>query len=275
MACLIVTTRHLRTCSRVVAIVYTIIELTAVAIPVVGDIRVHIRLIVAQINRCRLMIVVRVIIPIIRRTPWMIMRHSPTGKHGRSTHKNGANIVVGAVDIRCTDDLHIRSGITHLCRQGGYVLENVLRQHCLDNHHVIVAVYSLHNTQIINISIAIQVQRRKHVSGRVEQHLKLLKRVSRSKCRAHCTQVEEETDVFTQRRYVDHSRSGMGRRGFDDSGSLGRLYVRTAIDHAGCRLGIYDGSARYGSLCRSDNACNTTAQKQRCTTKNKTNFFHI
>ena len=254
---------------------HVVVVLAVVAVAVIGDIGIHIRLIMAQINRSRSVVVMGVVVPVIGRTPRVVTRSSPVRKDRRCAHKDGANIVVDAIDIGRTDDLHIRRSVTHLCGQRGYILEDVRCQHSLDNDDVVVTVDSLHNTQIINISVAVEVQRREHVGGRVEQHLELLQRVSRSKGCAHSAQVEEEADIFAQWGHVDYRCSGLGRRGLDDRGGASRLHVRVAIDHAGRRLGIYDGSARRWSLCRSDNACDATAEEQCCTAKNKTNFFHI
>lgn len=275
MTRLIVSARHLRTRTRVVAIVHTVIKLTMIAVLVVCDIRVHIRLIMTQIHRSRPMVVVGIVVPIIRRTPGVVTRSPPMRKHRRSAHKNRTNIVVHTIDIRRADDLHVRRSITHLCGQCGHVLEDVRCQHSLNNHYVIVALDSLYNTQIINISVAVQVQRRQHICGRVEQHLKLLQRISRSKGRTYCAKVQKETDILTQRRYIDHSRGGLRRRGLDDSGGLGRLHIRAAIDHSGRGLRIHNGSTRRRSLCRGDDTGHTTAQKQCSAAQNKTNFFHI
>lgn len=268
MTRLIVVAHHAGACTAVVGIMHAVVKLAVVAVFVIADIRVHICLIMTQIHRSRLVVVVRIVVPVIRRTPGVVTRSPPVREHRRSAHKNRTNVVVGSIHIRRTDNLHVRRSVTHLHGQRSHILEDVLRQHSLNNDDVVVAVDSLHNTQIINISVAVEVQRGKHVCGRVEQHLKLLQRVSRSKGSTHSTQVEEEADIFTQRRHVDHGRGGLRRRGLDDSGGLGRLNITVAVDHAGRGLRIHNGSARRRSLCRGDNAGHTTAQKQRCAAKN-------
>ena len=51
---------------RVVAVVRMVVVLAVVAVLVVGDVGVHIRLIVTQIDRSRAVVVVGVVIPIVR-----------------------------------------------------------------------------------------------------------------------------------------------------------------------------------------------------------------
>ena len=136
---------------------HTVIVLAVVAVLVVRDVRVHIRLIMTQIHRCRFMIVVRIVVPIVRRTPGVVMGHSPAREHRRRAHKHRTYVVVRTVHIRCADNLHIRRGVTHLGGQGRHILEDVMRQHSLDDNDVVVTVHHLHNTQIINISVVVEV----------------------------------------------------------------------------------------------------------------------
>ena len=51
---------------RVVAVVHMVVVLAVVAVLVVGDVGVYIRLIVTQIDRNRTVVVVGVVIPIVR-----------------------------------------------------------------------------------------------------------------------------------------------------------------------------------------------------------------
>ena len=51
---------------RVVAVVHMVVVLAVVAVLVVGDVGVYIRLIMTQIDRSRTVVVVGVVIPIVR-----------------------------------------------------------------------------------------------------------------------------------------------------------------------------------------------------------------
>ena len=161
----IVITRHLAVGAGVIRVMHMVVIFAVVAVLVVSDVRVHISLIMTQVNRSRLVIVMRIIVPIVRRTPWIVMRHSPTSEHRRRAYKHRTNVVVGTIDVRSADNLHIRCRVTHLYRQSSHVLEDIMRQYCLDNNHVVKTVHSLNNAQIINISVSVKVKRRKHVRG--------------------------------------------------------------------------------------------------------------
>ena len=151
----VVITRYLAISLRVVTIVHMVVILAVVAVSVVGDVRVNIRLIMTQIHRSRSVVVMRIIVPVVRRTPRVVTRTPPVREHRRSTYKHRANVVVGAIDERSTDNLNIRRSVTHLCCQCCHVLENVLCQYSLNNNHVVITLYNLHNTQIVNISVAV------------------------------------------------------------------------------------------------------------------------
>ena len=165
MTGLIVVTSHLAVGAGVIRVMHMVVIFAVVAVSVVGDVRVYIRLIMTQINRSRSVVVMRIIVPIVRRTPWIVMRHSPTSEHRRRAYKHRTNVVVGTIDVRSADNLHIRSRVTHLYCQSSHILEDIVRQHSLDDNHVVKTVHSLNNAQIINISVTVKVKRRKHVRG--------------------------------------------------------------------------------------------------------------
>ena len=223
------------------------------------------------------MVIVGIVVPIIRRTPRVVIICPPAGIDGRSAYKNGAHIVVRTIHIRRTDNLHIRRLVVHLCGQSCYVLENILRQHRLNNNHMVISIDRLYHTQIVHIPVTVQVQRRQHIRGRVEQHLELFQRVGLGKRSPHGTEVKEKTDVFAQRSDFYHSGSGFCWRRLDNRCCGDRmLHIRTAINDPRRRLLIHHG-ARFGGHCRGNNTCHTTAHTQcNCRTKEKKfRIFHI
>ena len=164
------------------------------AILVVVHICVHVCLIVTQILRCRLRVVRGQITPVIRRLPCHIARTTEHRVQGRVSYKHRLNNIVRAIYVRVTYNLKIRSG-THLHRYGGYVLEHVVCQHRLYNKHVVVRVHHLHHTQIVYVSVVVEVKVRNHVARRVQYHLKLFHRLRLRKSRSHCLKVKMQTDV--------------------------------------------------------------------------------
>ena len=86
--------------ARIVGIMNTLIVLTVVAVLVVHKESRHIRLIVTQVNRSGTMVMVGIVVPIIRRTPRVVIICPPAGIDGRSAYKNGAHIVVRTIHIR-------------------------------------------------------------------------------------------------------------------------------------------------------------------------------
>jgi len=263
----IVITRHFGAGATVVGIVYTVIVLTMVAVLVIGDIGVHVCLIMAQIHRCGFVVVMGIIVPIVRRTPGIIAVNAPACKHRRSAHEYRANIVGRAIHIRRADNLYIRGAVTHLHGQCSHILENVLCQNRLNDYYVVVAVNSLYYAQVIDIPVMVEVQRRKHIGGGVEQHLELFERVGFGESGTYCAEIEEETDIFAQRSHFHNSCGRARRRSLDYGRGLGRLNIRTAVDNAGRGLCVYHSRSR--SFGGGDNAGDATAHQQCCGAKKK------
>jgi len=65
MTSLVVFARHGRRGAVVVGIMHAVVVLAVIAVLVVGDVGVYVGLIVAQIYRSRLVVVVRIIVPIV------------------------------------------------------------------------------------------------------------------------------------------------------------------------------------------------------------------
>lgn len=78
--------------------------------------------------------------------------------------EHGLDDVVGAVDVGMTYDLHVCLGCAAvLADKGCNVLEHVGCEACLDHEHVVVAFDSLHDAQIVYVTVIVEVEVRQHV----------------------------------------------------------------------------------------------------------------
>ena len=127
-------------------------------------IRVNVCLIMAQVLGGRLGIIGWEMTPIIRRLPCRISYLDDRCIEGGSLDKYRLNDIVGTVDIRLADNLAIRSGVTHLKIDGGYVLEEIVCQNSLYYIHVVIAVYHFHHSQIVHKTVVIKVKIGYHIS---------------------------------------------------------------------------------------------------------------
>lgn len=67
--------------------------------------------------------------------------------------------VIGTVDVRCTDDLDIcLCGSAVLADECCNVLEYVRSEASLDDEHVVVAFDRFHDTQIIYVTVIVEVE---------------------------------------------------------------------------------------------------------------------
>ena len=85
---------------------------------------------------------------------------------------------------------------------------------------MVVAFHRLYHAEVIHVTVAVEVERRKHVVRRVEQALKLLEGVGFSEGGSHGAKVEEEADIFVERGHLYHGSGGLGRRGLDHGSGL-------------------------------------------------------
>ena len=83
-------------------------------------------------------------------------------EYQRSAHEYGLDDVVTSVDIWVADDLYVVYGSCLRCGflsdYGCHVLIDVLRQHGLQHHEVYSVFFGFHDTQIVNITIAVEVE---------------------------------------------------------------------------------------------------------------------
>ena len=67
--------------------------------------------------------------------------------------------VVRTVDVRRADDLNVcRCGAAVLAHEGCHVLINIGCEASLDDEHVVVAFDRFHDTQIIYVTVIVQVE---------------------------------------------------------------------------------------------------------------------
>lgn len=73
--------------------------------------------------------------------------------------EHGLDDVVGAVDVGMTYDLDVCLGCAAVfAYEGCNVLEYVRCEACLDHEHVVVAFDSLHDAQIVYVTVIVEVE---------------------------------------------------------------------------------------------------------------------
>lgn len=256
-----VSARHRRRGAAIVRVMGAVVILAAVAVVVIGHVCVHIGLIMAQVDRCRTVVAAGVVVPIVGRNPDGISVSAEVCEHRRRADVDGAHVVVRTVDIRRADDLHVGGRVTHLNGERGHVLEDIRREDGLDQDDVVVALDGLDNAEVVDITVAVEVERREHVIGRVEQHLKLTERVGLAEGGCYGAEVEEEAEVLVEGRHLYDCGSRAGGAGFDHGSGGRRLYIRMAVHHAGAGLRIDDGCG-FGCHGRGDDTGQAAAAKQ-------------
>lgn len=235
-----------------------------VAVVVMLHERMYILLIMTEMVRSMMAVVVREVIPVVRRTPVDVFRTAEAVEQRRTFVEHRLDDIVRTVDIRRTNHLNIRRGKSHLYNERGYVLINVRGQHGLDEQHVGAAFKGLKHTEIIDIPIVVEVEVGDDVRTGVQYLLKLLDAVRLRKSSSNGLQIEVQTDVLRQGRHLYSS----GTRG-------ARARVRSGGAHGLCindlgRLGLSDHdclrSSRLGHNngfgCNGNDTCHTTACQQ-------------
>ena len=146
-----------------------------VAITVIAHKCNHISLIMADENRCRMLVVRREMIPMPRREPRPISRYNQMRKNQRRNVIDRLYDVCRSVDIRSTYDLYpCGTYPRNLGNQSGDVLIDVMVEDGLDEEHVIVPLDGLKHAEIIHIPVPIEVQIGNHIRRVVQQVLELL-----------------------------------------------------------------------------------------------------
>ena len=62
----------------------------------------------------------------------------------------------------------------HFGDHRGHILEDVVGQHGLDDKHVGIALNRLHDAQVIDIAVTVEVEVAEHIGGIVDQLLEFL-----------------------------------------------------------------------------------------------------
>ena len=79
----------------------------------------------------------------------------------------------------------------------GYVLEDILRQHRLQNDQTLVTLTGLYDTKIIHLPVAVQIQVTERAVWVVEHRLELLQVLSLCEQFSYNLQIESFRDVGT------------------------------------------------------------------------------
>ena len=93
----------------------------------------------------------------IRRTPWVIGWSAKNIPQWRATHKYRTDNIIISIYIWIAYHFHIQSICTTLYNQCRHILEERRSNTCLDQTRMIISLASLYYTQIVDITITIQV----------------------------------------------------------------------------------------------------------------------
>lgn len=130
-----------------------------VAISVVAHKGVYVSVVVSVIYGSRMSVVRREMIPMPGRAPDSVCGHvKQMSIDQRGGHEYRTHDVVGTIDIRITDDLDIRIHLGCLSYYGSNVLIDVFCKYSLNQNDVIVTLDSLENSQIVYVTVTVQVE---------------------------------------------------------------------------------------------------------------------
>lgn len=217
--CIIIATMRLGHL-RIAAIMRLLRIVTMMAIRALVHVGIDVRLIVVQVHRFGFRVIRWEIAIVIRRRPNGVVRMTEHIPHRRAFDKYRTNNVVIAVQIAITDHLYIQRVCLAFSYQSSYILEYTRSQASLNEESVVIAAMGLNNAQIINPSVAVEVEVIDHVAARVEQLLKLFNRTALCEGSCHRIEVQIETRIgIVVRHYKCRHFRHFGRRG----GHLGRI----------------------------------------------------
>lgn len=118
----------------------------------------YVSLVVTKVIRSMMSVVVREVIPVIRRAPMCVHRTAETVEQRRAFVEHRLKDISRTVDIRRTDNLYVRRRETHLNNKRSYVLIDVSSQNGLDEQHMGAAVKRLKHTQVIDVPVVVEVE---------------------------------------------------------------------------------------------------------------------
>lgn len=147
---------------------------------------------------CPMMPPMGVEIPVVRRGPTCPERIPEPIVDVRTVDVDRLYHIVRAVYIFVT--YHLRGDFTRdlvfLHVDGCHVLENILCQHGLYYHKVLVVGGGLYHAQVIHYTIAVEVKIRESRIGVIEKRLKLLNVLHSTEERSHRFQIERLAYIF-------------------------------------------------------------------------------
>lgn len=217
--CIIIATMRLGHL-RIAAIMRLLRIVATVAVVMVRHVGAHIRLIVVQVHRFGFRVIRREIAIVIRRRPDGVVSTTEHIPHRRTLNEYRTNNVVIAVQIAITDHLYIQRVCLAFSYQSSYILKYPRCEASLNEESVVITAMGLNNTQIVNPSVAVEVEVVNHVTARVEELLKLFDRTTICERCCYRIEIQVETRVGIVVRYGERSYSrNFGRRG----GHLGRI----------------------------------------------------
>ncbi len=225
-----------------IAILFRISNLMAVM--VINHIGCNILLIVRDINRSRMLVASGEMPPIIRRFPRLVINHYQAVEDIRCRHISRLYDIFRSVDKWVTYNLHVSArNERHFCHQRGYILIYIRCQNGLNQEYVRISLHGFQDTQIINISVAVQIKVTQHIRRVIKQVFKVLHGERLCKSGSYCLQIQIQGYILT-----DCCNSGFCN-GLHFFGSHRRcIYGR--ID--GSRLGLH----HYGGLANDGRFCN-------------------
>jgi hypothetical protein len=143
------------------------------AVVVIRHIGIHIRLIMVEVDGFGALVVAWPVVIIIRRVPSHIRRFAEYIPQRRAFHEYGTHDVVGSVEPTVTYDLHIQGVGAVLRDERSYILIDRGRQASLNEEGMIHAPMGLNDAQVVNPSVAVEVEVVNHIPAGVEQLFEL------------------------------------------------------------------------------------------------------
>ena len=164
---------------------------------VVVYIYVYARIIVVAVYRRVSVVCRRKMVPIVWRVPDFYVRCPEMAVYGRTACKYGREAVVCAVDEVVADKLYAHvAGAAPLDYYACNVLIEILAEHCLQQNHAGIVVRGFHHTQIVNISVTVEIEVGYLVVIVVQHLFELLQVAGFAKSGGNGLQIEVVADVI-------------------------------------------------------------------------------
>ena len=206
-----------------------------VAVAVVAHICVHICLIMAQVQRGGMPVAGREMAPIPGRPPWRVDCKPQMDENGRCGYHDGFDYETGAVKEFRADDLYVAVACDGNFRHYGcHVLIDIRCKDGLDHEHVGTVFDSFQDSQVIYITVVVQVQVGEHVRAVVQQVFELFNGGRLGECRGDCLQVQTEGDVLVGGYYPRCGGHRIGPWRCDDCTVHARIVCVRGNGHNAC-----------------------------------------